>query len=52
MKATRYKCPLCGNTVTLHVTASRPPTCMNPNMHSSRSVDMIEDKPQREGHGK
>lgn len=52
MRSTRYRCPLCGNTVTLHVTTSRPPTCMNPKMHSSRSVEMIEDKPQQKADGK
>jgi transposase-like protein len=52
MKSTRYRCPVCDNTVTLHVTTSRPPTCTNPNMHSSRSVEMIEDKPQQKADNK
>jgi len=40
MKTTRWSCPLCGNAVTLHVDPSRPPTCLNPNSHSSTRVEM------------
>ena len=43
MKSTRYRCPLCGNTITLHITASRPPTCLNPHVHSTRRVEMATD---------
>lgn len=43
MKTTRYRCPLCGNTITLHVEPTRPPTCVNPKIHSTRRIEMATD---------
>jgi ribosomal protein L28 len=37
---TTYRCQLCGNTVTLHVNVSHPPTCWNPNKHTGKRVNM------------
>jgi rubrerythrin len=43
MKTTRYRCPLCGNSITLHVQPSQPPTCFNPKIHSTRRIEMAAD---------
>jgi len=37
---TTYRCHLCGNTITLHINVTRPPTCCNPKKHSGKRVDM------------
>lgn len=41
-----WKCPEpeCGMEVSVYVTLSEPPTCRNPEVHSSRVVEMVEVK--------
>jgi ribosomal protein S27E len=36
----RWRCPECGNTVTVYVRVSEPPTCNNQASHSGRVVEM------------
>lgn len=40
MKAQRYVCPKCGNSILLHVKPSEPPLCRNPQSHSSTLARM------------
>jgi rubrerythrin len=40
MKAQRYVCPKCGNSILLHVKPSEPPLCRNPKFHSTTAEKM------------
>jgi len=39
-----WKCPECGMEVSVYVAVSEPPTCKNPEVHSSRVVQMVKAK--------
>jgi transposase-like protein len=36
----RWKCPDCGSTFVTYVKLLEPPTCKNPDRHSSRTIEM------------
>lgn len=38
----RWRCPECGYSVTVFVKPSQPPTCSNPEAHSSRAIEMVK----------
>jgi rubrerythrin len=38
----RWRCPECGYSTILYVRPSVPPTCNNPEEHSSRVVEMVK----------
>jgi rubrerythrin len=38
----RWRCPECGYSTTVYVRVSQPPTCNNPEEHSSRVVEMVK----------
>lgn len=40
----RWRCPECGHSVMLYVKPSMPPTCSNPEAHSSKTVEMESTK--------
>jgi len=40
---TTYRCQLCGNTITLHINPSEPPTCINPNKHTGKRIPMTTE---------
>lgn len=39
-----WKCPECGNTLTVYVAVSDAPTCQNPEKHTSKVVTMEKVK--------
>jgi len=39
-----YECPQCGKVLTVYVKPSVPPTCTNPEKHTSLTVEMVEKK--------
>jgi endogenous inhibitor of DNA gyrase (YacG/DUF329 family) len=40
-KSKTYQCPGCGNSITVHVTPTHPPTCSN---HTGGGKVMVEKK--------
>lgn len=38
----RWRCPECGYSFTVFVKPSEPPTCSNPEEHSSRTIEMVK----------
>jgi rubrerythrin len=38
---TKWKCPECGQKLTLYITPSTPPTCANPESHPKKTVKMV-----------
>lgn len=40
-KNSKWKCPDCGQTLTLYIEPSAPPTCANPEKHPKKTVQML-----------
>jgi len=38
---TKWKCPECGQKLTLYISPSAPPTCANPEKHPKKIVQMV-----------
>ena len=41
-KPSKWKCPECGQKVTLYVEPSAPPSCANPASHPKKIVNMVK----------
>lgn len=39
-----WKCPACDNKIVVYVNVSEPPTCQNPEKHTSKVVTMEQVK--------
>lgn len=46
----RFRCPECGHSVTVYVRTSEPPTCSNPEAHSSKTVEMVSRRKINQPH--
>ena len=46
--ATKWICPSCNESVTVFINLTYPPICRNPNVHSTKSIDMEKSTPIRQ----
>jgi uncharacterized CHY-type Zn-finger protein len=46
-KISNWVCPLCSKSLTTYVAVSEPPTCQNPLSHSSKSIEMIQNRREK-----
>ena len=46
-KIMRWVCPACNKDLTTYVGVSEAPTCQNPAVHSSKAVEMVQNRREK-----